>query len=99
MEKYLVDRHWFRTDKFKIVDEFPDGYVVWAIGRENFRHRCYIPLVKQRPGSFEIEINSLLALNVSSEELALRILNKAVRSGVRKRDFINMKNTYENERI
>ena len=46
--KYIINilRRQQRTDKFKIVDTFPHGYIVWPIGRENFPFPGYIPLAK-----------------------------------------------------
>ena len=41
-----------RTDIYNIVDEFPQGYIVWPIGRRNFPFPGYIPLArpdKRRP--------------------------------------------------
>ena len=50
--KYIINilRRQQRTDKFKIVDTFPLGYIVWPIGRENFPFPGYIPLAKPHAG-------------------------------------------------
>ena len=41
MEKNIIkdDRH-----EFEIVESFPEGAFVWNIGRQNFKHECYLPL-------------------------------------------------------
>ena len=79
----IVDKHWYRTDVFEPVTEFPFGYVVWNIGRGNFPHERCIPLC--RPGYNEfawqrnIDVDSLKYIMVETEELALRIMKEAGR--------------------
>ena len=70
-----VSRHG-RTDVFEIVSEFPKGYVLWSIGRDNFRHECYIPLARPAQQPFHVRLDSLKALKVESEELALYLMKK-----------------------
>ena len=41
----IVNTTYFgRVDVFEIVEEFPCGYAVWNIGRENFPFPGYLPL-------------------------------------------------------
>ena len=43
----IINTSWFgRVDVFQIVDEFPCGYSVWNIGRQNFRFPGYLPLAR-----------------------------------------------------
>ena len=77
MEKF-VDEKWFRTDVFEIVDQFPDGYVVWNIGRHNFNHPCFIPLAKP-DYEFGVLTTDLKALKVDSEDLALYVMDRAIK--------------------
>lgn len=77
MENCFVDKNWYRTDVFEIVDTFPAGYVVWAIGRDNFPHEGYIPLAKST-GKFTVSTDGLKALKMESEEIALHVLKMAI---------------------
>lgn len=79
MEKF-VDKKWFRTDVYDIVDQFPEGYIVWNIGRQNFNHPEYIPLALPDPEQeFHVLTKGLKALKVESEELAKFIMDKAIK--------------------
>lgn len=49
---------------------------VWNIGRHNFPHECYIPLVTEVK-NYTINPDTLYAFKVESEELALMILKEA----------------------
>lgn len=43
----IINTSWFgRVDVFQIVDEFPCGYSVWNIGRQNFPFPGYLPLAR-----------------------------------------------------
>lgn len=42
----LVTNNYNRKDVFEIVEKFPNGYVIWNIGRRNFPFKGYIPLAK-----------------------------------------------------
>lgn len=80
MEK-IVDKHWFRTDEFEVVTEWPRGYIVWAIGRENFQHPGYLPLAQIAEEKYHIRTDTLKALYVGDEALCLAALDKAVKNG------------------
>lgn len=72
-----------RLDEFEVVGVFPDGYVVWNIGRRNFPFEGYIPLTrliwnKELEGNFNIDLSSLKAIKVKDEETALRIMKLAM---------------------
>ena len=69
-----------RRDIFEIVNEFPDGYIVWAIGRQNFPFPGYLPLAKLIE-PYSVSVTELKAIKVD-EQVALRILRLAV-TGVR----------------
>lgn len=77
------DSKFGRTDVFQIVDKFPEGYIIWNIGRHNFEHECYIPLAQRVSNNkkeleyYHIKTDSLKALKVESEELALYLMKYA----------------------
>lgn len=78
MENCFVDKNWFRTDVFEIVNIFPKGYLVWPIGRDNFPHVGYIPLARPT-GEHHVSLKDLKALKMESEEIALHVLEMAIR--------------------
>lgn len=47
MEKFVDNNGYGTIHTFEIVSEFPHGYIIWNIGRRNFPHEGYIPLVMQ----------------------------------------------------
>lgn len=74
----FVDKCYGRVDRFEVVDEFPIGYIVWNIGRHNFPHKEYIPLVKPDPShKFWVLLKDMKALKCASEDEALYILKRA----------------------
>lgn len=74
----IIDQSTYgQVDKFEIVSEFPVGYVLWNIGRHNFQHERYIPLARPSEVPYHIKRDSLKALKVESEELALFLFKKA----------------------
>jgi hypothetical protein len=81
MKTIIDNTFWGRADVFEPAEEFPFGYSVWNIGRQNFPHERCIPVCK--PGRNEyswqrnIDTTTLKYVMVESEELALRILNEA----------------------
>lgn len=68
--------NWGQARTFEIVDDFPEGYQVWNIGRANFPAREYIPLCQCRD-DFLVEISTLKALKMPTEKKALEILKRA----------------------
>lgn len=80
MGKFVDKSSFGIIDSYEIVDEFPDGYVVWNIGRQNFDHPCFIPLAKPDPDrEYGILRTELKALKVESEDLALYIMDRAIK--------------------
>ena len=96
--KTIVEKNWLRTDMFEQVAEVPDGHFVWAIGRQNFRHERCVPLAKDGKNEEEwqcnIDVTSLKYIEVASEELALRLLDEAIRRGCDKERFYEIVNEY-----
>lgn len=94
--RHIIDMYNFPTRKYEVVEEFPKGYIVWAIGRRNFKYECYIPLAKPIKGEYEFQANidplSLKCIKVDSETLALQILEEAVRKGVDRNRFLEIVN-------
>lgn len=86
----------FRTGIFEIVEEWPDGYIMWNIGRENFPHEGYIPLGKPIKDEYEfrvvLDLDSLVALKVKDEDFALRLLAIGIRKGMSKSQYVSLKN-------
>lgn len=78
----LINKHWYRTDEYEPVEQFPDRYIVWNIGRANFPFENYIPLAKPDPANkYHVRLTDLKALKCESEGLALFILHKASAGG------------------
>lgn len=96
--KTIVDKKWYRTDVFEQVTEVPDGYSVWGIGRQNFRHEKCVPLAKagknEEDWQNNIDVTSLKYIEVASEELALRLLDEAIRYGCDRGKFYEIVNEY-----
>ena len=80
-DKAIIDVKYGRVDIFERVEEFPAGYFVWNIGRQNFAHEKCVPLAKDgyNPESWmrNIDPDNLKYIEVESEELALMIINKS----------------------
>ena len=80
---------------FETTNEFPDGYEIWAIGRRNFKHKGYVPLCEVDESRY-VKIDTLKALKVKDEALALTLLSEAVKRGVNKKKYNIMINAKEN---
>lgn len=80
---------------FEITNEFPDGYEIWAIGRRNFKHKGYVPLCEVDESRY-VKRDTLKALKVKDEALALTLLYEAVKRGVNKKKYNKMINAKEN---
>lgn len=74
-DKIIHKTRFGRTDVFEIVDKFPNGYVVWPIGRANFPYEGFIPLARPTDVPYHIDMNSLKALRVD-EPIASDILKE-----------------------
>lgn len=72
---------------FKTVDEFPDGYVVWNIGRYNFPIPGYIPICKPEKGTRNVDLNKLKAIKVGNEKKASKIMAAARFDTIGKKEF------------
>ena len=87
MKKNIIkdDRH-----EFEIVESFPEGAFVWNIGRENFKHECYIPLAfldTSYDEPYHVDVKRLKAIKVESEEIAINIAEVANWKTVDKKEF------------
>lgn len=88
MKKYIIDTNiWGRTDKFEIVNEFPDGYQVWNIGRHNFKHAKYLPLCA-KSDDFKVDLSTLKAIKMPTEKQAARILKAAGCGTIDKNNYL-----------
>ncbi len=77
--------HIFRIEKD--INNVPECYVVWAIGRENFPYEGFIPLAKRHSSLPNyIDTRSLIALKCPTEGVALSLLNKAIVVGANMQD-------------
>lgn len=95
MEK-IVDKHLGFIRTYEVVDEYPQGYVVWRIGRKNFKHECYIPLARPASEPFHIDPESLKALKLESEELALYVMETASKTDVNHFNFSDVIRRFKN---
>lgn len=92
MEK-IEEKKFGRIDTFVKVDEVPDGYVIWNIGRHNFEHPKCVPLCKSSL-DYSVDTNTLKYIEVDSEELALRLLKEASYHGCDKKKFYEIVDEY-----
>ena len=84
MEKFIDGSYVFEK-----TNEFPDGYEIWAIGRRNFEHKGYVPLCEVDENN-NVKRDTLKALKVKDEVLALSLLYEAVKRGVNKEKYNKM---------
>lgn len=82
----LSTENYCRKDNFEIVNEFPDEYIVWNIGRHNFPFKGYIPLAKPINIPHSVDLQSLKAIKVNND-MADFILKKASRRRIDKDAF------------
>lgn len=75
-ETSLIREDYWHRDEFEIVNEFPNGYIVWNIGRENFPFPGYIPLAKPDDRPYYIKRKGLKTIKLN-EDLADAILKEA----------------------
>lgn len=75
MKTIIDETHWGRIDRYEVVDKWPAGCVVWNIGRQNFRHEGYLPLVYVT--DYQVDMSRLKAYHVGDEELCLKVLAAA----------------------
>lgn len=72
--------HVFQIEKD--INNVPECYVVWAIGRENFPYEGYIPLAKRHSSLPNyMDTRNLIALKCPTEGVALSILKRASLTG------------------
>lgn len=83
--------------EFEVVEEWPAGYFVWLIGRENFPHPGYLPLAQSDWKPYHVRTDSLKAFYVGDEDLCQYIFKAAHhrRGEVFYEDFLKMKQEYE----
>ena len=73
---------------FKIVDEIPDGYVVWNIGRHNFPFEKMIPLCLVDK-NYNVDVEKLLAFECVNEDVAFLIMKVAGRQTINKKKILD----------
>ena len=76
MMTIINESYWGRIDRYKVVDTWPAGCVVWNIGRENFRHEGYLPLAYVS-ADYQVDMSRLKAYHVGDEALCLKVLAAA----------------------
>lgn len=91
MKKQIHIKNLFGTVyTFEIVNAIPDGYSVWNISRQDFPHG-YIPLAKSLPNDDDlclVDTDTLKALKVESEELALYLARLAGRGDINSDNYV-----------
>ena len=92
MEKIIQTNGYGRIDVYEPVTEVPFGYFVWAIGRHNFKYERCVPLAKDGKEEYHVDISCLKFIMVDSEELALRLLDEAIRHGCDRDRFYEIVN-------
>lgn len=81
---------------FHVVNNFPDDYIVWNIGREHFPIQGYIPLAKI-VSDYHIDPNTLMTIKCPSAEVADIILKKAGRKTINKTEYNKIVEEYESK--
>lgn len=66
MQKTFTDVNFERKDTFTVTDTFPEGYVVWPIGRRNFPHPGFVPLARTTEVPFQVSLKGLMALRCAT---------------------------------
>lgn len=90
MKKYIYNSNDHgREDSFEIVDSIPCAFQVWNIGRENFNFSGFIPLALVNK-DYTVDLSSLKAYECPSEEIALKIIDKAKRQTVDAKEINKM---------
>ena len=92
----FIDIDRYKTNLFVITKSFPRFGQVWNIGREGFPHKEYIPICSCTC-EHEVLNDSLFALKVESEELALEILRVAQYQTVDAKVFDSLLYEYYNK--
>ena len=93
-DRYFISASYAKSDTFIKVDEWPEGYYVWPIGRHNFQFEGWLPLCKDGKLKYDVDINTLKAIKVKSEDVALRCLDAAIKGECRtKGDYIKLINS------
>lgn len=77
-ETALIKEDYWHRDEFEIVKEFPNGYIVWNIGRENFPFPGYLPLARPDDRPYCIKRDKLKTIKID-ERTADEILKAASR--------------------
>lgn len=70
---HLTGVKYYEERTFKKVDEFPEGAVVWNIGRSNFPFPGFVPVAFLKT-EFYINPERLFAVRCKDEETALKVI-------------------------
>ena len=65
--KYITTEDYHNKHTFEVVNKFPNGYVVWAIGVENSPAEGYLPLARPTNIPYNIDTHTLKTLFVGKE--------------------------------
>lgn len=89
MEKIKFKDSWGKEDEFEVVEEFPEGYVVWNIGRHNFPVESYVPIARDL-GHFNVD--NPKCIKVKDEKTAQKIMHEAAwgKGFVDKKKFLRL---------
>ena len=95
MEKNIIKDY---GREFEIVESFPEGAFVWCIGRQNFKHECYLPLAfldTSYDEPYFVDLERLKAIKVESEEIAIYIADVAHYKTIDKKEFEEIIKSFE----
>ena len=95
MEKNIIKDN---GREFEIVESFPEGAFVWNIGRQNFKHECYLPLAfldTSYDDPYHVDVRRLKAIKVESEEIAIYIAGVAHWKTIDKKEFEEIIKSFE----
>ena len=95
MEKNIIKDN---GREFEIVESFPEGAFVWNIGRQNFKHECYLPLAfldTSYDDPYHVDVKRLKAIKVESKEIAICIAEVAHWKTIDKKEFEEIIKSFE----
>lgn len=89
----IEDIKYGRTDRFEERTEWPEGMIIWNIGRHNFEHEGWLPLC-YTDADYHVDSNRLVAFYVPDEDLCLEVMRVAGMRTVNEEVFNQIKEKY-----
>lgn len=96
-KRFLKTENFGHKDVFEIVEEFPNEYVIWNIGRHNFPFVGYLPLARpSKTMPYHIERSDLKTIKVSEAfaEWLMKIVSKGSYGTIGKGEFLKLRKRF-----